>query len=214
MIILTNEIPRITAGAADNGTWRRLFFVYFRSTFVARKEQVRNKYNFVGIPTAQFHQLQEEIAPVFISLLIEYKKEGKIYPTPPAFQQELEKIKSKNSCYSRFIDEFVQFPPIDPVTGKYLIEDQCPRTTRIAMFQAFTQWNKYRRANANIDMDKFTDHIDEIFSTRTPILPTIWDTESHSQAYPVHIRPMMHYSEAKKNVWEMKVLFIMLPSEH
>ncbi|RYE19220.1 MAG: hypothetical protein EOP45_12950, partial [Sphingobacteriaceae bacterium] len=163
--ILTNETPKISAGAGDYGTWRRLIFAVFRITFVKEEELTDPVTQRVGMSAAAFDAAQDTIAVGFLSLLVEYKRKQHIYPLPAAYLAEQKSQENKNSIYIRFLNDAINFPVVNDETQR--MQNQGSPVTMMTLFLSFTEWMKMRRSSMNnIDYDTFNEQTKVLLEQR------------------------------------------------
>jgi hypothetical protein len=196
IFILTNETPKITAGAGDHGTWRRLIFAVFRVTFRSSLQEIEDPMTErVGMTPAEFHAVQDKIAVGFLSLLVEFKRSPHIYPLPAAYAAEQKAQENKNSIYIRFLNDAVNFPVINPQTQlRELVGTACSMMT---LFLGFTEWMKMRRSSMNnIDFDVFNDQIRVLMQLRY-VYPYL-DPASQEMVYDVTVKDA--YGHTRKGV--------------
>jgi hypothetical protein len=186
IFILTNETPKITAGAGDHGTWRRLVFAVFRVTFRSSLQEITDPLTErVGMTTAEFHAVQDKIAVGFLSLLVEYKRNPHIYPLPAAYAAEQEAQEKKNSIYIRFLNDAVNFAAVNPETQqRELIGTP---SSMMTLFQGFTEWMRLRRSSMNnIDFDVFNDQIRVLLQLR--YIYSYLDVQSQEMVYDITVK--------------------------
>ena len=130
-----------------------------------------------------------------MSYLVKYKKSGIEYPLPVAYAEEQTKQKSKNSIYSRFIQELVRLPTIDPVNKKYIPEENM-ETSMMFMFIQFTTWLRMRKTTHQIDFDKFNEQMSDLFKQMKP--PMVGKKNDQDEfIYPVALKNLVPHGQIR-----------------